>query len=169
MKLNLGCGRKILPGYTNVDVNPDILQELEPEQVAKVVISDILKLPFDDDSVDEILAVHVFEHLWLVDVPVALKEWRRVLRVGALLVLEMPCLDKIVRNLMIVDSTQMTLWGLYGDPSRSMDRNVYELHKWCWNEAMLRPLLDKLGFFSIKFCEPQYHMAQRDFRAECVK
>ncbi len=52
MKLNLGCGRKKISGYINCDiskeVNPDKIVDLEK------------KLPFKDNSVDEIVANHVF-------------------------------------------------------------------------------------------------------------
>ena len=56
MKLNLGCGSKILEGYTNVDkfdyYKPDIVHDLE-----------ITPYPFEESSTDEILLSHVLEHI----------------------------------------------------------------------------------------------------------
>tara|TARA_B100001105_G_C22177490_1_gene351242 strand:- start:30 stop:590 length:561 start_codon:yes stop_codon:yes gene_type:complete len=56
MKLNLGCGSKILEGYTNVDkfdyYKPDIVHDLEATPY-----------PFKENSVDEILMSHVLEHI----------------------------------------------------------------------------------------------------------
>jgi len=56
MKLNLGCGSKILNGFTNVDkynvYKPDIVHDLE-----------IFPYPFDENSVDEIILSHVLEHI----------------------------------------------------------------------------------------------------------
>ncbi len=56
MKLNLGCGSKILEGYTNVDkfdyYKPDIVHDLE-----------VTPYPFKENSVDEILMSHVLEHI----------------------------------------------------------------------------------------------------------
>ena len=56
IKLNLGSGSKILPGYTNIDkfdtYNPDIVHDLEK-----------FPYPFKDNSVNEILLSHVLEHL----------------------------------------------------------------------------------------------------------
>ena len=56
MKLNLGCGSKILDGYTNVDkfdyYKPDIVHDLET-----------FPYPFENNSVDEILISHVLEHI----------------------------------------------------------------------------------------------------------
>jgi predicted SAM-dependent methyltransferase len=59
MKLNLGCGDKILPGYVNVDVAPS--RAGRPPDV----LCDLRSLgPFEDASADEVLAVHVVEHFW---------------------------------------------------------------------------------------------------------
>ena len=56
MKLNLGCGDKILDGWINIDkfdtFKVDIVHDLER-----------IPYPFEDDSVDEILLSHVLEHL----------------------------------------------------------------------------------------------------------
>ena len=56
MRLNLGCGDKILDGWVNVDkyntFKVDIVHDLES-----------IPYPFEDDSVDEILLSHVLEHL----------------------------------------------------------------------------------------------------------
>jgi hypothetical protein len=56
IKLNLGCGSKILQGYINIDkfdsYNPDIVHDLEK-----------FPYPFKDNSVNEILLSHVLEHL----------------------------------------------------------------------------------------------------------
>jgi hypothetical protein len=69
VKLNLGCGDKILPGCVNVDVAPTRAGQ-KPD-----VICDLHKLePFQDAAADEILAVHVVEHFW---------RGRRAARVGA--------------------------------------------------------------------------------------
>ena len=59
IKLNLGCGDKILNGFINVDIvseragkQPDINCDVKNLTV------------FPNDYADEILAVHVVDHLW---------------------------------------------------------------------------------------------------------
>lgn len=56
MKINLGSGSKRYDGYINVDIdsgsNPDYVVNLEKDA-----------LPFDNDSVGEVLAHHILEHL----------------------------------------------------------------------------------------------------------
>ena len=56
VRLNLGCGNDLRDGYINVDayadVNPDTVWDLEQTP-----------LPFDDNSVDEIVANHILEHI----------------------------------------------------------------------------------------------------------
>ena len=75
IKLNLGCGDKILADYINVDV----AQERSGKQPD--VICDVRNLnKFSNDYADEILAVHVIEHFWRWEVVSILKEWVRVLK-----------------------------------------------------------------------------------------
>ena len=56
MKVNLGCGKQPLEGWVNLDAcelpGVDVIHDLESDE----------PLPFDLDSVEEFLAVHVFEH-----------------------------------------------------------------------------------------------------------
>lgn len=55
LKLNLGCGFDKIPGYVNIDKEP----ACEPDKV--VDLEGIW--PFENNSVQEIRAVHVLEHL----------------------------------------------------------------------------------------------------------
>lgn len=56
MKLNLGCGQNSKPGFLNVDK----FAECEPDEVVDL---ERFPWPWPDSSADEILLVHVLEHL----------------------------------------------------------------------------------------------------------
>lgn len=69
MKLNLGCGFEKKTDYINVDIS----KEVNPDIVANVE-----KLPFKDNSTDEVFCKYVIEHL---DNPITfLEECFRVLK-----------------------------------------------------------------------------------------
>ena len=71
IKLNLGCGDKLYPDYTNID------------QRARegVVNGDVSNLSdFAQESVDHILADDIFEHFPLDKIGPLIREWRRVLK-----------------------------------------------------------------------------------------
>ena len=59
IKLNVGCGRNILPEWTNLDVaaspGVDIVYDLE--RAAEI------RLPLEENTVDEFLLSHVLEHV----------------------------------------------------------------------------------------------------------
>lgn len=81
MKLNLGCGTDYQEGYINVDMYADSKVDAK---------FDISKIPYDDNTVDEIKAFHVIEHFDFHEGMSALKEWCRVLKPGGRLYLETP-------------------------------------------------------------------------------
>ena len=156
VRLHLGCGRKKLDGWINCDLYGSDMD------------IDIRKLPFDDNSVDEIMAIHVCEHFYIHDILKVLKEWRRVLKPQGKMVLELPCLDKVLAHFIKGSPANMTLWPLYGDPATHKDGEP-ALHKWCWSFAAFRDLLEDAGFTDISEELPHYHQPSRDMRWVCVK
>lgn len=79
MKLNIGCGNKILQGYVNIDI-------IEPAPVIK----DCNKTPYSyyDSSVEEILLNHVVEHF--NNYPALIYEWYRILKKGGIIKIMTP-------------------------------------------------------------------------------
>lgn len=78
MKLNLGCGQQHMEGYVNVDREPSMRPDL-------VMDMEQFPWPFESDSVDEVVASHVLEHVG-AEPPVfigIMKELYRVCRAGA--------------------------------------------------------------------------------------
>jgi hypothetical protein len=86
MKIELGCGNHPAPGYTHCDKikhSPHVDLAFDLEQIP---------WPFEDASVDEILAIDVFEHLrpWVVDVRGWLDECWRILKLDGVLRMRLP-------------------------------------------------------------------------------
>ena len=54
MRLNLGCGDKMMPGYINVDLcgDPDVVLDLS-----------VFPWPFPDNSMEEVYSSHFLEHV----------------------------------------------------------------------------------------------------------
>jgi len=80
LKLNLGCRVDHKKGYINVDIEKRYM----PNQIADLE----KKFPWKTSSCDEILALHIVEHL--VNHKLFLKECFRVLKKTGFMVLETP-------------------------------------------------------------------------------
>jgi predicted SAM-dependent methyltransferase len=151
IRLNLGSGRHNWPNAINVDLDP-----------RADIVSPVDKLDaFNDGEVDEIYAIHLFEHLNRAELAPVLAEWKRVLKVGGKLILEVPCLDKIAQ--MIVDGVEdvpLTLFGLFGD---IREPSPYMRHQWCYTAKELSQILTEAGF-KVEVTDPVYHVKRRDMR-----
>lgn len=163
MKLNLGCGNRHLDEFINVDMADNWCKK--PPDVSHDISQ---PLPFDDESADEIHAYHVFEHFFRYDADAILIDWVRVLKPGGLLVLELPCLDKILNIFQHCIKTgeelpeHLTLWGLYGDPKYA---NPAMVHKWCYSFSELTAMMELNGL-TVRSEKPQTHQPIRDMRLE---
>lgn len=164
MQVQLGCGHKPWDGWINVD----------GERAAKYadVIADLRSLPLATGSVDVAVAVHVIEHFYQWEVAEVLSEWKRILKPGGLLILELPSMDKVARYLKACLEqhqpfwAQMSWWALWGDP-RYKDPAM--CHKWGYTEPIMQKTLEDAGFSGVRFEEPRYHVKQRDMRVLATK
>jgi hypothetical protein len=83
VRLNLGCGEDVRPGYTNVDLRPT-----HPD--VKIVDLSAFPWPFEDGSAEEILMLDFLEHFPYRETERILIECHRVLRAGGALVIQVP-------------------------------------------------------------------------------
>ncbi|MEK6748986.1 MAG: methyltransferase domain-containing protein [Pseudomonadota bacterium] len=165
IRLNLGCGDKILSGYTNVDVAPS-RNGKTPD-----VICDLHKLtPFEDDSVDEILSVHVVEHFWRWEIVDVLKEWVRIMKPGGKMIVECPNLLSACEEFLKDPDKfsgpgqegQRTMWVFYGDP---MWRDPLMIHRWGYTPRSLAQVLAEAGLTKLRQEPAQYKLREpRDMR-----
>jgi predicted SAM-dependent methyltransferase len=84
LKINLGSGLKRFDGFINVDADPAV----KPDFVVNLDCSDIW-LPFSDNSVVEIKAWHILEHIGDGFIPL-MKELYRISKHHALLDIQVP-------------------------------------------------------------------------------
>lgn len=88
LHLHLGCGKKYLPGFVNIDANP--LQKID-------LWLDVRRgLPFRTNSVWSIYSTHMIEHLYPDELEALLRECARVLKPGAGLRIVVPNLRNAI-------------------------------------------------------------------------
>ena len=170
IKLNLGCGDKIISGYINVDIvaaragkQPDVICDLHDLKV------------FESNSVDEILAVHVVEHFWQWEATDILKEWTRVLKPGGKMILECPNLisaaQEFLKNPDISalggNEGQRSMWVFYGDPAW---RDPLMIHRWGYTPKSLATLMNSAGLTHLRQEPAQFKLREpRDMRITGMK
>lgn len=133
-KLNLGCGADYLVDYVNIDKNckADINRDL------------LDQLPFDPESVDEVLASHLLEHFGFAEVPIFISRVNKVLKKGGLFHIRVPDIEKSMRNFLEnKDDKKWSWWILeiYGG-----QWNPGEFHKSGYTKERLIYLMKELGF-----------------------
>jgi len=165
LKLNLGCGDKILPGYVNVDVAESRAGK-KPD-----VLCDLHKLtPFENSVADEILSVHVVEHFWRWEVVDILKEWVRVLKPGGMMILECPNLISACQYFLQNPDLhsgpgqegQRSMWVFYGDPAW---QDPLMNHRWGYTPRSLAQVMSESGLVNLRQEPAQFKLREpRDMR-----
>ena len=147
LKLNIGCGPHRIEGYTGVDLLPG---------PAVDIVAPAEKLPFEDNSVDEILAEHLIEHLTFFGFNKTMAEWYRVLKPGGLLTIECPDLLGLCKQFVEANeygrySTYKGYWPIiahfYGHQrGRNEAEEMSQVHKSGYTLEHLMDVLVGLGY-----------------------
>lgn len=152
IRLNIGCGKQLIEGWINID----LIESAD-------LVADVKNIPLPDNYADEAMAIHVLEHCYRWEAPDVLKEWKRLLKPGALMAVEVPdivkCCKAVIRNA----PPRMGLWGLYGDPNY---KEPLMIHRWAWSGEELAMEMKKAGFSRVRICQPKFHKPSRDVRVE---
>ena len=158
---NLGSGRSPWPGWINVDSG-----------TAADLNADLRKLPVESDTADAVAAIHVLEHFFEWEAVPILTEWKRILKPGGKLILELPCLDKIFAYVFRAMKAKepvfefMTLHAMYGDPKH---KDPLMMHRTGYFKYQVEAKLKEVGFREIKDEVPNYHFVFRDMRITAIK
>lgn len=136
-KLNLGCGRKRMYGFTNVDIRPAV----EPD-----VVDDVFQLrTFDCGSVELIFACHVLEHAERDAVESILARWHAVLKPGGILRVCVPDLRAACEYYLATHDLRAIHGLLYGG-----QRNEWDFHRVGFDEVTLGAALKGAGFTGVR-------------------
>lgn len=133
LMLNLGAGNKRLSGYVNIDSR----EECNPD-----LVCDIRKLPYDDNSIDKILASDILEHAGRLEIADVLKEWFRTLKPKGLLIIKTPNIDTIIDAYKAGKiSFDELIRKLYAN-----QQYIEDTHRTGFNPEKIKQLLTSTGF-----------------------
>ena len=91
IRLNLGCGPDIRPGWTNIDAHP-----MHPG----ITPGNVTRLDIPPGTVDEILASDILEHMPLLEWPRVLAHWVGLLKPGGRITVQCPDMEALSRRVL---------------------------------------------------------------------
>jgi ubiquinone/menaquinone biosynthesis C-methylase UbiE len=160
--LHVGCGpaRKAqttatFAGDDWVEIRLDVDPAVKPDIVG--TMTDMSGVP--DEAVDAIFSSHNIEHLYPFEVPVALKEFRRVLRPDGYLVITCPDLQSVcalVAQDRLLEPAYKSSAGpispidiMYGHRPALAAGNLFMAHRCGFTQRVLRQVLLESGFGAV--------------------
>ncbi|MCS7367354.1 MAG: methyltransferase domain-containing protein [archaeon YNP-WB-062] len=143
MKLNLGCGDDVKAGYINVDI-----RKTKPNVLMLDLEKDLLKV-FPDNSVEEIIAKDVIEHVSWRRVEDLLRDIHRVLKSNGRIYIQVPDLEAIAKKVILnpnfkygeLSGYKAISYWIYGGQDYE-----YNFHKSGFTISTLRGILEQIGF-----------------------
>lgn len=165
MKLHIGCGSNILPGYINIDeYNPNADVNLN-----------VMEMNYDDESIDVVEGYMILEHLTLSDARKLLKKLYKMLKKGGRLILEVPDMEKVCKMILAfaddpecLEQGPFGFRGIFGDPAGI--KSIGDVHKWGYTRTSLSALVREAGFAKCIISDGiSHHYPLRDMRVEATK
>ncbi|MEQ9639065.1 MAG: methyltransferase domain-containing protein [Alphaproteobacteria bacterium] len=162
--LHVGCGRD-QPGKLHQEFRTDRWREIRLDidtSVAPDIVASMTDMsPVGDASHDALYSSHTLEHLYWHDVPVALAEFRRVLRPQGMVLLRLPDLEEACKRVAAGASLLDPLYESQVGPINALDMifgyqkflrdgNAYMAHRCGFSRQTLRDQLEAAGFASVE-------------------
>lgn len=139
-KINLASGQRPFPKpWVNIDIRD---QGYDVD-----ILADAKELPFEDNSVDIIVAHHLWEHIPLHEQESYSREWWRVLKKGGILAVFVPNMRILAKAW--VDG-KIDTFTFCVNSHGAWQGHVTDLHRWSYDEMELK---DRLRVWDGKECK----------------
>jgi len=142
MRLNLGCGGDIKPGYLNVDLK---------KREGVNLVADIKTLSFPPESFMEILAADVIEHLYFTQAKKLLRHCYTWLKPHGTITIHTSNLPFLAKHL--ADGGDYSspfhfevLKWVYGITPAGESDSPHMVHYWSYSRESLSHILKQIGF-----------------------
>lgn len=144
-KLNYGCGETLLEDYINIDTQTNAI--VKPDKVCDIKLG---KLPYEDEYFEEVMALHVIEHIEKFHWQKIFTEFYRVLKTDGDLILAYPEFERCAHNFITNFRGQREFWEqtLYGRQSHPGDYHVCAMRT---DEVVAQ--LQCYGFYDVRYGE----------------
>ncbi len=145
LKLHLGCGKIVLPGWINYDI----------EKNPGVVVHDLRKpLPHKNATVDFIFSEHFIEHIDKNEAKKMLRDCHRVLKPGGVIRIITPDLQVLLDD---YAAGKIDRWAEIWRPSTPCEMINQGMRDWghqfVYDKRELNLILNESGFKATKYCQ----------------
>lgn len=191
LKLHIGCGLDLREGYVNIDseTKEEILERYKnsdnvmfirfKEKSIEIYNYDIFNLPYENDTVDEIICNAFLEHLDFVQERKIFKEVKRVMKKGGKFNFSVPDFEWTVKKWLEAKDEWLDFYytdkgeHYFGQYDRNMDNrwgyltttifgnqgSTGQYHKNAYTRKKIEALLERIGF-ELKEVEEGYYRGQ---------
>lgn len=166
-KLNLGSGNVRIPGFINVDLYDDTAD----------IQASIKEVPLPDESVSEIVAYQVIEHIHYAESEAVLREMYRLLEPGGTAIIETPDIDVVCKKILEEGLTDKWIHNLVGQYHRPHDKERYRdwyhnaasIHRNPWNFKRMKDMAEAMGFTIERRPEADYYPCEENLSVLLTK
>lgn len=176
VKVNLGSGLTVAPGWINIDADFNVLMSGMPKFIKRYIYKktgaknwyteqqflDTLEkntfyhhridygIPFHDNSIDFIFTSHFLEHVYREDAVKILEDSLRALKPGGIIRVSIPDLDIAIE--MVREGKYNEGLELFFVDSKS---DQYSKHHYLYNFEMMRKIMTDIGYTDVIKCNFQ--------------